>query len=236
MGMVNYYINGVSFSTYGVYVSASDGLLGAPALKSSYAQNWNNYHGLIPYADKVYYNTRSIRLQCFIYADTRAQFVDKVQTFVRVFNANRQSGYSRTDRLLVDITPETNEPTKKMLAYEVLLDTSADIDKRWHSTKNVGTFTLTLTEYEPCKRILCHTVTNAATDVASVTLTSSKLLNIYWGDGKVDWDVSGTAQTKTHTYTAAGTYYIVICGCIDEISAFTLNSSTTTKEKWNRLP
>lgn len=236
MGHVKYYVNGVDFATYGVFVSASDGLLGAPAMKSAYTQDWNNYHGAIPYAVKRYYKPRTIRLQCFIHAATRPQFVESVQTFMRVWNANRASGQSRTDRLLVDVTPATAEPNKRVLAYEVSMDAAADISKRWHEGRNVGTFTLTLTEYEPCKRILCHTVTNSATDVASITLTSSKLLNIYWGDGKVDWDVSGTAQTKTHTYAAAGTYYIIICGCIDEISAFTLNSSTTTKEKWNRLP
>lgn len=236
MGIVKYYINGTAFDSYGVYVSASDGLLGVPAVKTAYTQEWNNYHGTIPYADKVYYKPRTIKLQCFIFAASRSAFVDAVQTFVRAFNRNRATGDSRTDRLLVDITPDKAEPNKKMLAYEVALNAEADMRKVFREGRNVGTFTLTLTEYEPCKRILCHKVTTPATDTASLTVTTSKLLNIYWGDGKADYDVTGTSVAKTHTYAAAGTYYIIICGCIDEISAFTLNSSTTTKEKWNRLP
>lgn len=234
MGHVIYYVNGVDFATYGVFVSASDGLLGAPAMKSAYTQDWNNYHGAIPYAVKRYYRPRTIRLQCFIHAATRPQFVESVQTFMRVWNANRASGQSRTDRLLVDVTPATAEPNKRVLAYEVSMDAAADISKRWHEGRNVGTFTLTLTEHEPCKRILCHNIADP-TSVASFSLTTSKLLNIYWGDGKADFDVSGTV-TKSHTYDAAGVYYIIICGCIDEISAFSILSNVRTTTKWNRLP
>ena len=156
MGLAVYYINGIAFETYGVYVSASDGLLGAPAIKSPYTQDWNNYHGAIPYAGKVYYKPRTIRLQCFLYASRRSSFVDAVQTFVRAFGRIRASGDSRTDRLLVDVTPNTAEPNKRILAYEVMLNADVDMHKTWHEGRNVGTFTLKLTEYEPCKRILCH--------------------------------------------------------------------------------
>lgn len=234
MGIVKYYLNGTGFDSYNVFVSNSDGLLGVPALQTAYAQQWFDYHGAIPYAQKKYYTTRAIRLQCFIYATSRQDFVTKVQTFVRAWNTNRATGYSRTDRLMVDITPDTAEPAKKMIAYEVMLNSAAEVSKVWHENQNIGTFTLNLTEYEPCKRILCHVVTTPVSDVASLTITTTKLLNIYWGDGAATFDVSGTSQTVTHSYSAAGTYYIIIAGCIDEISAFTINSSTSVK--WNRLP
>lgn len=235
MGRVKWYINGVEFASYGVYVSKSDGIIGLPARKSSYSQDWNNYHGSIPYAEKVYYKERTITLDCFIVGTSDSDLADKAQTFLRAFSRNRASWESRTDRLLLDITPGTSEPQKCVIPYEVSLESATDIRKEWRGGNNVGTFTLRLIEHEPCKRVLCHIVTSASNDTASITVSSGKLLNIYWGDGRVEFDVSGTSVNKTHTYTAAGTYYIVICGCIDEISAFTIDSSATSL-KWTRLP
>lgn len=66
---------------------------------------------------------------------------------------------------------------------------------------------------------------------ASITVTSSKLLNIYWGDGSQTYDVSGTAQTITHNYSTNETYFIVVTGNIDEITSLT----TTGTIVWNKL-
>ena len=82
---------------------------------------------------------------------------------------------------------------------------------------------------------LKHYVTdNAGTEVCAVTIKSAKYLNIYWGDGSVDYDVCGdssTAQTIAHTYAAVGEYYPVITGCIDEIVSF----DTTSIIVWDKL-
>ena len=61
----------------------------------------------------------------------------------------------------------------------------------------IGTFTLTLKEPEPIKKVYKYQRTSTSDKTVSFTLTSSKMLNIYWGDGSHTFDCSGTSQTYT---------------------------------------
>ena len=100
------------------------------------------------------------------------------------------------------------------------------MEKTWGQYNDdlmVGTFSLPLVEDEPVKRVLRHIGTTANTK-ASVTVTSSKYLNIYWGDGTHTYNVSGTQQTVEHTYEKPGEYDIIITGVIEDIEAFSTNA------------
>lgn len=119
----------------------------------------------------------------------------------------------------------------KPLLYEVYNSGGIEIKKKWNERIMVGTFTLKLTEPEPQKKVIKFENVDEEHSTVSITLTSSKLLNIYWGDGSHTYDVCGTIQTITHSYYDLGTFYIVITGNIDEITSLT----TTGKVVWNKL-
>lgn len=119
----------------------------------------------------------------------------------------------------------------KPLVFEVYSSEGIDIKKTWNERSMVGTFKLKLTEPEPIKKVIKFTSDGGDNDTLGITVTSSKLLNIYWGDGSHTYDVSGTAQTATHAFEA-GTYYIVVTGNIDEITSLTTTTGTIV---WNKL-
>lgn len=60
------------------------------------------------------------------------------------------------------------------------------------------------------------------------------MVNIYWGDGSVDYDVYGDhtgANAITHTYQDNGIYYAVLGGVIEEMEDFTTSGILV----WNKL-
>jgi len=214
MAAIIYYLDGVSLATYGVYVSASDGLISRPKPKDPSSQTWPDYHGEVVDLTKRYYEKRRIQMDCFIKATSKEDYVTKMNTFLALFDA------SGTRRLMVVVG------TASPLVYEVYLAGEIDPKKKWHDGSMVGTFKLELVESAPIKRVVKIIGTSL-----TITLTSTKLVDIYWGDGTVTRDVSGTSQAKSHTYSGSGTYYAIVAGNIDEISAF----STTGTVIWNKL-
>lgn len=210
---MNYYIDNIDIkSTYGVFISASSGLISNPKPKRPAARSWAEYNGEIPDLASTVYEARDIKLECFIKADNREQFLAKVYGFLDLFEKGR------TVRLMVDVG------ASKPLVYEVFLNAQVDIEKAFDPGQLVGTFTLNLREPEPVKRVLKFEAT-AETLQASITMTSPKLVSIYWGDTTVTEDVSGTDKVTTHTYSAAGVYYIVITGNINQVTALTSNAT-----------
>lgn len=218
MSLVTYYIDGIDLNTYGVYISSSDGLLSRPKMKTPVSVNWPTYHGEVVDLSKRYYESREIELECFIKADSKEDFISKLNTFLQVFD---QSGTRRL-MVVVDVT--------KPLVYEVYLSDELKVTKKWSDSTMVGTFTLKLIEMQPIKKVVKFVATDT-TKTLSITLTTSKLVNAYWGDANVSYDISGTSQTVTHTYTSNGTYYTIIAGNIDEITSLT----TTGTVIWNKL-
>lgn len=219
-----YKIDGVDFTNYNVYVSSSDGLLSRPKPKKSVSVDWPDYNGKVVDLSKKLYEPREIELQCFIKADSQPEFVAKCNTFLALFD---KTGTRRLE-VFVD-----NETTPKPLLFEVYSTDSIDVSKKWSATTMVGTFTLKLSEPEPIKKVLKYTRTNDADKTVSITVTSSKLLNIYWGDGSHTYDVSGTGIEVDHDYLKNGTFYIVITGNIDEMTLDTENTSAVVV--WNKL-
>jgi PKD repeat protein len=219
---VIYKIDDIDLRDYNVYISSSDGLLSRPKPKDSPTVDWADYNGSVVDLTKRLYEAREIELDCFIKADSQTEFVAKCNTFLALFDK------TGTRRLEVYID---NETTPKPLVFEIYLTDSVDVSKKWNSNSMVGTFKLKFSEPEPIKKVLKYTRTADANKTVSVTFTSAKLLNIYWGDGSHTYDASGTAQTITHDYTNNGTYYIVVTGNIDEITSLT----TTGVVVWNKL-
>lgn len=208
----SYTIDGVDFKDYGVYVSDSEGVVSRPKLKEPASLSWDNYHGEVVDLNHKFYEPRKIVLSCFIKANSKSEFVMKVAKFEQLFNS------AGTQRIVIDVHPT------KPLIYEVYCKDEIAVSKKWNDNLMVGTFKLNLIEPEPVKRILKHIRVSEATKTCTITLTTRKLVNIYWGDGLVDFDVSGENLTISHNYAQNGDYYPVITGCIDEITYFSTNA------------
>lgn len=212
---VEYYIDDHNFKDFGVEVSMANGLINRLARKEALTADWDNYHGVVRDKKRPRYKERKITLDCFIYASSRNAFMEWVQRFFAQFDAEGNHRFKCVPHLKT-----------KPLVYEVELLDEVDVEKTWGQYNDelmVGTFRLTLVEDEPVKRVLRHIGTTANT-VASIKVTTSKYLNIYWGDGSHTYNVRGTDKTIQHTYAQPGEYDIVISGVIEDIEAFTTNA------------
>jgi hypothetical protein len=216
--MIEYYINGINFTTDGVYVSESKGIVGGLKLRKSITQEWPDYHGEVVDVAAPRYEARDITLECFIKATSKELFMTNLQTFLgRWMSAGMK-------RLM--IIADTARP----LIYDIYLTQSPDVDKKWNDATMVGTFSLKLREPEPVKRIYRFTAAAGALEV-SVAVTSTKAVSIYWGDGGVNYDVVTGSGAQTHSYAAAGTYYISIAGVIEDVTGV----STGATQIWSKL-
>ncbi len=214
-----YLLDGVNFKEYGVYVSGSDGVMNRPKMKAPATLNWDNYHGESVDLSHKFYESREITLSCFVKAESKMDFIKRITTFEQQFDK------TGTNRLVIDVHPV------KPLIYEVYCKDAIEISKEWSDELMVGTFKLKLIEPEPVKRVLKHIRVNESTKTCTITLTSTKYVNIYWGDGSVDYDISGDAVKITHNYDVNGDYFPVVTGCIDEISSFETNAIIV----WERI-
>ena len=214
-----YLIDGVDFKEYGVYVSDSKGVVSRPKLKTPASVSWDNYHGEAVDLNHKFYDPRTITLSCFIKAENKSDFITRVSRFSQLFD--RQG----TQRLMIDVHPI------KPLVYEVYCIDEINVAKKWNDALMVGTFDLKLIEPEPVKRVLKHIRVNDSTKTCTITITTTKLVNIYWGDGHSDFDVYGENLTIQHDYTDNGDFFVIITGCIDEISSFSTNSIIV----WSKL-
>lgn len=214
-----YLLDGVNFKEYGVFVSGSDGVMNRPKMKAPATLNWDNYHGESVDLSHKFYESREITLSCFVKAESKMDFIKRITTFEQQFDK------TGTNRLVIDVHPV------KPLIYEVYCKDAIEISKEWSDELMVGTFKLKLIEPEPVKRVLKHIRVNESTKTCTITLTSTKYVNIYWGDGSVDYDISGDAVKITHNYDVNGDYFPVVTGCIDEISSFETNAIIV----WERI-
>lgn len=219
---LEYYLDGTNLRDLGIRVESSSGILDLPKLKSPTSNDWADYHGkVIDLTDKRF-DEREITLNCWLKASGKMDFTERVNKLYEIF---RQDG---TQRLMITIHPT------KPLVYEVYCEDGIAPSKTWHDDKMIGTFTLKLKEPDPVKRVVRHQKTSSGTQTLSIALKSDKMVNIYWGDGSVDYDVYGDHTGNnaiTHTYTDNGIYYAIIGGVIEEIEDFSTNGILV----WSRL-
>lgn len=210
--VLEYYIDGVNLKDYGVRVSDSKGLVGRTKAKKPRSESWDDYHGVMIDLRHKYVEERTITLSCYIKTENgKGDYVTAVNKFSQLFDK------PGTVRLMIDIHPT------KPLVYEVYLEDPIDPDKTWNDGLMVGVFQLKLKEPNPVKRVLKYMKVGPDTMPATIKMTTRKMVDVYWGDGTVDHDVSGEVSLS-HDYQGVGDYYIVVAGCIEEIGAFETNS------------
>lgn len=137
---VKYYVDGTNFASYGVYVSASDGVVCKPAIKDLLSDNWNFAHGTAYDLSTVYYKETSLQLRCFIEASGFSDFITKANGFLANFA-------DAEEHTLVVRAGTTS--SYKQRSFTVLCKDSVDIEKVWNPQTFVGTFTLKLTVPHP---------------------------------------------------------------------------------------
>lgn len=219
---VEYYINGINFKEFGVYVSKANGLVGQLERKEGATAEYDTYHGRAYDYNYVRYKERKISLECFIEAHSRSAFIEWMNHFFEQF---RLKG---TRRLRVEYNGST-----KPLVFEVIMLEGTDPDKtfpRYNEKLMVGTFTLNLEEPDPVKMVLRH-IGSTANSQSSITVTTAKKLAISWGDGEFTRGIVGTNQTVAHTYANAGVYDIIVSGNIEDIENLTTNDIVV----WQKL-
>jgi hypothetical protein len=216
--MADYYINGVNFTTDGVYVSKSQGIIGGIKLRQPVRQEWPDYHGEVVDMAAPRYEARDITLECFMKATSKEDFLSGMQTFM----ARWMTGTMKRLMIVVDAA--------KPLVYDVYLTMGPDVDKKWNDSTMVGTFSLKLREPEPVKRVYSFVAAAGALSV-SVTVASTKAVTIYWGDGSVSYDIVTGSGAQVHAYASAGTYYISIAGVIEDVTGVTTGATLV----WSKL-
>lgn len=218
---IDFFIDGQDFKDYGVYVSECEGINGMLQRKESLSIDYGSYHGKMVDSSRPRYKEREITLSCFIEASSKTSFIEWMNMFMECF---MKPG---TQRLQLNY-----DGPARPLVYEVMCSSGVDVTKDWDYNNDlcVGEFKLKLVENEPVKRILKH-ISISETSEASISVTSHKKLNIYWGDGSHTYNISGTNKIVKHTYNSSGEYFIVITGVIEEIEEM----STNCIEVWKIL-
>lgn len=211
---IKYFINEKNIkSQFGVYVSASSGILDLPAIKEPVKQDWQEYHGVQIDLDAPRLQEREISLDCFINASNQLDFIQKLNAFYAEF---LKSGFKRL-RIEVGTT---------ILIYDTYIKDTIKITKQWSEGSQQGKFTLRLMEPMPQKKILKFVATaNALTCAIDISTPSSVIIT--WGDNMKSDEIFSGGFEAVHTYNEAGTYYISIQGNINEIESLTLDEQTT---------
>lgn len=219
---ITYYINGVTFSSLGVGASQSKGIIDGLQLREPKKMTWPDHHGEVVDLSTPRYKAREITLECFIKAATSTAFILAIQSFLAAF---QKAGLQQ---LLLEVNDGVS--TRKPLIYMVYLESGVELTKKWSATSMSGSFTLKLREPEPVKKVYSFTAAAGAM-TASVALTTTEPVNIYWGDGSVTYDVTTASGAATHLYSATGLKYIVITGVIEDITGVTTGATLI----WSRL-
>lgn len=203
MSEVRYSIQDRNFKDFGVYVSASRGLIDGLKRRQPKSYQWAEYHGLSVDLDRPRYEAREIVLDCFIVGkDWR--------TIQSGFTEFWQSFYTAdTPRVIVE--PFGYEG----LAYCVYLQDEVKLEKRFRDGDMVGTFQLKLIEPNPVKVVLFHGGGRLKVGYTSEYDTEISFPNLEYeyGSGDVSLDVDMPAG------------YVIIMGNMEDIGRFETNAS-----------
>lgn len=210
---VDFSVNNINFKDLGITVEKMDDVLNMPERKDPLTVNWEDYHGEVVDLLKPVFGVREFELRCWLKGTSQDDFQAKWMELVNHF---QQGGPTR-----IQIDAGT-----KPLLFEVYHKDRLSLEKgKWRSGVNFGRFTLKLREPEPFKKVL-----KVTGDSCSITITTPKVVSIYWGDGGRTMNVYGT-RTLDHPYSSSGTYYVVVAGVIEDISSF----STDAAVIWDKI-
>ena len=208
-GSVTYLLNNRLLSSLGVIVSKSKGVLGLPERKPPVSFDWPTSHGMAVDLSRPRYLPRSITLECYVKASSPADLLTKVNAL------SAELAKPGTARL--QINPFDAPP----LVFEVYSLAAIEVEKRWKAGIIYGTFSLTLIEAQPTKRVFAF----VGPGTVNFSFSCPDAVQIHWGDGMHDYDVFGTGQVISRTYTGTGTYYLILSGVMDKLTGLIHNAT-----------
>jgi hypothetical protein len=135
---IDYNFSGQNFSDFGVYVSKSEGLLGKPKRKKPETYEYPGESGHIADLSAIVYEPRTIKLTCFISADSAESLIASYKNFSSLLYGQTTA---RDLILKIDSQPK--------LTFNVYISEISDIDKKFRNSVNAGTFTITFIEPQP---------------------------------------------------------------------------------------
>lgn len=215
MGEVRYSVNGKYFRDWNVFVSDSEGLFDALKRKKVNSYQWAEYNGQSVDLSSPKYEAREITLKCFVVGDNWVAMKANFDALVSEF---QKSG---TQRLLIE--PFGLKP----LPYEVYMEDSSPLEKRFREGKMVGVFSLKLIEPNPIKMVLYLTGNSL-----NLAYNSPKETEIFYGNGlkeTASGNVSLSGKTLANRvvsgYAFSGRNLVLN-------SEFILDTTTPTTNYW----
>jgi hypothetical protein len=135
---IDYNFSNNNFSSYGVYVSESEGLLGKPHRKKIEIYEYPGESGHIADLSSMEYEPRTIILSCFIKADSATSLITTYKNFSSLL-------YEQTT--VKDLILKIDGQEK--LTFSVYVSKISELKKKFRDGTNVGTFTITFIEPQP---------------------------------------------------------------------------------------
>lgn len=233
MSRIIYKLNGYNLNELGIIVKSADGLIDLPELKKRKECDWPDMHGKIIDTRRPYFEPRTITLDCAWPIEAGGAYnMQTAQQKIREDLLNM----GEPVQLVVDLglTMEVHgQNVSRPLVFNVLQDKSVQFGRKYSGDTVLLTFKITLIEPQPCKAVLKHTAGNSTheTTLAFTVADNSTLFDVDWGDGSVTYDAKAAQSTSPfsislqHTYTANGTYYIVLQGDIANVGTISQTGS-----------
>lgn len=133
---VEYYLDDIPLSTYGIIVTTSKGLIGKPAAKDTLSADWTEHNGIVRDLANLRYKGREIELTCVMEAGGYQDFITKITSFLqtigtKICTLSWKAGNSQMPNILV--------------AHSKQLNVSKEFDPK----RMVGTFQLKFEELIP---------------------------------------------------------------------------------------
>jgi len=136
--IIDYNFSGHNFSSFGVYISKSEGLLGRPNRKKPEIYEYPGESGHIADLSEILYEPRNIKLSCFIKSNSIDSLITTYNNFAALL-----SGQTEMKNLIIKIDGQ------EKLTYLVYVDEISNLDKDFRDGINVGRFSVTFIEPQP---------------------------------------------------------------------------------------
>lgn len=195
-------LDGIQFSTYHAWIERATGFLDQPSRKESYKYSWPDEHGVDMDLDANYYDERKCSLDLIISGTSMANLYSNINTLFAIL---KQAGYHHLKMYSIDGI------------FTVFVSGAIAVTRlnRGVTNKQYARLSIPLIDIYPVKYTYYTDQTEAFTEVA-LAITTTKPVIADWGDGSVSTLIS--SGIRTHTYTTAGLYCIMVLGGVDGVS------------------
>lgn len=135
--VITYTFDSLNFTTNGVYVSKSSGLIGRPNRKKAERYEYPQESGFVPDLATAAYEARKIVFDCFIKATSAANLISQYNSFTAAILAK-----TAVKTLAVSVGGTA-------LSYQAYVEEVTELEKKFKDGQNVGTFKITFIEPTP---------------------------------------------------------------------------------------